>query len=493
MRPSFSTSGDARADVRGDHAAGDVDGIRNQFPGQGQADGPGDRDAGLFLCFVRGRAQVRGDHNVVHLEERQVGAGFLDEDVDAGSGDFAGLQRGVEGFLVDEAAAGDVDDVRGALHLLEGLGAEHADGLRRLGHVDADEVGLRQQLVEGHQLHAELGGAGRGDVGVADVRGDHAAGDVDGVGNQFPCQGQADGLGDRDTGLFLRFVRGRAQVRGDHHVVELEERQVGAGLLDEDVDAGAGDFAGLQRGVERFLVDEAAAGDVDDVRGALHLLEGLGAEHADGLRRLGHVDADEVRLREQLVQGHQLHAELGGAGRGDVGIVGEDLGVEALQAGGDEGADPAQADDADLLLEEFDAGVLGALPLAVLERGAGLRDVAGEAQDVADGEFRGGDDVRGGGVHHHDTGLGGGLDVDVVEADACAGDHLEVLRGGDGLGVHLGGGADQDRVDVGDRREQLGTVRAVGLPDFKVRAKGVDRGGRKFLSEEYYRFGACHR
>ena len=265
------------------------------------------------------------------------------------------------------------------------------------------------------------------------------------------------------------------------------------GSLDEDVDAGAGDLAGLERGVEGFLVDQAAAGDVDDVRGALHLLEGLGAEHADGLRGLGHVDGDEVRLRQELVEGHQLHAELGGAGGGDVGVVREDLGVEALQAGRDEGADPAEADDADLLLEELDAGVLGALPLAVLERGAGLRDVAGEAQDVADGQFGGGDDVGGRRVDHHDAGLGGGLDVDVVEADACAGDHLEVLRGGDGLGVHLGGGADQDRVDVGDRGEQLGTVGAVSLPDFKVRAKGVDRGGRKFFSEEYYRFGACHR
>ena len=138
-------------------------------------------------------------------------------------------------------------------------------------------------------------------------------------------------------------------------------------------------------------------------------------------------------------------------------------------------------------------GVLGALPFAVLERGAGLRDVPGEAEDVADGQFGGGDDVGGGRVDHHDAGLGGGLDVDVVEADAGAGDDLEVLGGGDGLGVQLGGGADEDRIDVGDRREQLGTVGAVGLPDFEVRAKGLDRGGRKFLSEEYYRFGACHR
>lgn len=117
----------------------------------------------------------------------------------------------------------------------------------------------------------------------------------------------------------------------------------------------------------------------------------------------------------------------------------------------------------------------------------------GQAEDVADGEFGGGDDVRRRGVDHHYARLGGGLDVHVVQAHAGAGDHLEVLRGGDRLGIHLGGGADQDRVDVGDRGEQLGTVGAVGLADFKVRAEGLDCGGRKFLSEEYDRFGACHR
>ena len=200
------------------------------------------------------------------------------------------------------------------------------------------------------------------------------------------------------------------------------------------------------------------------------------------------MDGDEVRLRQQLVEGHQLHAELGGAGGGDVGVVGEDLGVEALEAGGDQGADAAQADDADLLLEEFDAGVLGALPFAVLQGGAGLRDVAGKAQDVAHGEFGGGDDVRRRGVDHHDTGLRGGLDVDVVQADAGAGDDLQVLGRGNGLGVHLGGGADQDGVNVRDGREQLGTVGAVGLADFKVRAKGLDGGGRKFFGEQYYGF-----
>jgi len=60
----------------------------------------------------------------------------------------------------------------------------------------------------------------------------------------------------------------------------------------------------------------------------------------------------------------------------------------------------------------------------------------------------------------------------------------------------LGSWPDRFRDDVtgnGDRGEQLGTVGAVSLADFKVRAEGLDCGGRKFLSEEYDRFGACHR
>ena len=67
---------------------------------------------------------------------------------------------------------------------------------------------------------------------------------------------------------------------------------------------------------------------------------------------------------------------------------------------------------------------------------------------------------------------------------------FSLLRGGDGLGVDLGGGADQDRVDVGDGGEQLGAVRAVAVPDLEVRAERVDGGGRQLFSDEYDRFRA---
>ena len=113
--------------------------------------------------------------------------------------------------------------------------------------------------------------------------------------------------------------------------------------------------------------------------------------------------------------------------RRDVGVVGEDLHAEALEPLGDERADPAEADDADLLVEQLDAAVLAALPRAALEGLVGRRDVAGGGQQQADGELGGGGDVGGRRVDDHDAGLGGGRDVDVVEADTGAGDDLEVL------------------------------------------------------------------
>ena len=109
--------------------------------------------------------------------------------------------------------------------------------------------------------------------------------------------------------------------------------------------------------VQRVLVDEPAAGDVDDERGRLHERELLGADHAGRLGRLRHVDRDEVALLEQLVEREQLHAELLRAGARDVGVVGDDAHAERLQARGDERADAAEADDADGLLEELGAGV----------------------------------------------------------------------------------------------------------------------------------------
>jgi hypothetical protein len=256
-----------------------------------------------------------------------------------------------------------------------------------------------------------------------------------------------------------------------------EERAVGARLLGVHVEAGAGDAPLGDGGGQGLLVEDAPAGGVDDAHGRLDLGQGLLADEAHRLGRLRQVDGDEVALGQQLVEGDEAGTELAGALDRDVGVVGEDLDAEALEPLGHELADAAEADDADLLLEQLDAAVLAAGPLAALEHLVGGRDVAGAGQQQADGELGGGGDVGGRGVHDHDAGLGGGVDVDVVEPHPGAGDDLQALGGGDRLGVHLRGGADQDGVHAVEGRQELGAVGAVGVTDLEVGPEGVDGRG----------------
>jgi hypothetical protein len=275
----------------------------------------------------------------------------------------------------------------------------------------------------------------------------------------------------------LSFVGRRAEVRRDDDVLERQQLLVGGRLGDENVEPSAGDLARDERLVEGVFVDEAAARDVDDVGGRLHELELIGRDHAGRLGRLRHVDGDEVGLLQQLVERDELHAELLGAGRRDVGVVGDDVDAERLQTRRDERADAAEADDAERLLIELGARVLRALPLPLRQRGVRGGNVAGEAQDVADGQFGGRDDVGCRGVHDHDTGRGRGLDVDVVEPDTGARDDLERRSGLDRLGIDLGRGAHQDGVGIGQGLEQRGTVGTVHLADLEVGAERIDGGG----------------
>lgn len=69
--------------------------------------------------------------------------------------------------------------------------------------------------------------------------------------------------------------------------------------------------------------------------------------------------------------------------------------------------------------------------------------------------FRRGDRVAAGGVHDDDTVFGGGLDIDVVDADSGAADDLEVLGGLEDLGGDLGLAADDQAVELGDDLDQF--------------------------------------
>jgi hypothetical protein len=71
-------------------------------------------------------------------------------------GYLAGLEGGEEVVLIDDAAAGTVDDVHALLDLLKRGSVEEVARVRRQGRVEGDEVGERPDLVQVHLGDAQL-------------------------------------------------------------------------------------------------------------------------------------------------------------------------------------------------------------------------------------------------------------------------------------------------------------------------------------------------
>ena len=186
-----------------------------------------------------------------------------------------------------------------------------------------------------------------------------------------------------------------------------------------------------------------------------------------------------------------MHAQLGRSRWLNVGVVRDQVHTERGEALGNEDPDPAEPHNADGLVRYFDAGVLGALPLTTVQRGIRGHNVARAREQQSHRQFRGADDVGGGCIHHHDTRLGGGLDVDVVQSNARARDHLQALRGCDGFRVNLRRRTDQDGIDIRDRRNQLIAIGSIAANHLEVRTQGLDGCRRQFFGDQYS--GCRHR
>ena len=83
-------------------------------------------------------------------------------------------------------------------------------------------------------------------------------------------------------------------------------------------------------------------------------------------------------------------------------------------------------------------------------------------------------DVRRRGVDHQHAALGGGVHVDVVQADAGAGDDLELGGRRQHLGVDGGGRPHQQRVGLGHRSQQLLPVGTVHPAHLDLVSQGGD-------------------
>ena len=123
------------------------------------------------------------------------------------------------------------------------------------------------------------------------------------------------------------------------------------------------------------------------------------------------------------------------------------------------------------------------LPAWVESVGGG--NLAREREHQRDGVLGGGDRIAERRVHHDDAARGGGGNVDIVDADAGAADHLQFGRAFEQFGGDLGGRADRQAVVVADDLGQLVLVEA-GLDvdlDAALLEDG-DGGGRELVGDE---------
>ena len=160
---------------------------------------------------------------------------------------------------------------------------------------------------------------------------------------------------------------------------------------------------------------------------------------------------DEIGAPEQLGEIDLLHAELCRALGRQERIIGDHLHLQSDRAIGHDRADIAATDDAKRLASDLDAHE------AV--RAVGRWNLAGERKHQRDRVFGGGDRIAERRIHHDDA-LGGRRgNIDVVDPDAGAPDHLQAFCLLQDLGRHLGGRAHRQAIEIAD---QLGELLLVG-------------------------------
>ena len=140
------------------------------------------------------------------------------------------------------------------------------------------------------------------------------------------------------------------------------------------------------------------------------------------------MQGDVVRLGEQLVERRQRDVQLLREAGRDVGIVRDDLHAEGEGAAGNFDADAAQSDDAQGLAAKLAALQRLLFPLAGMHGGVGPRELTRQGQHESERVLGDRYGIAAGRVHHHDAALGGGVEIDVVDAHAGASDDAQLGR-----------------------------------------------------------------
>ena len=262
-------------------------------------------------------------------------------------------------------------------------------------------------------------------------------------------------LGHLQRDIYLRLIGRGAEVRGADEIGGSEQRRLLGGFLDENVERRTGDMATVQRLFQRRLVDQSAARAIDDAHALLGLGEVFLRQDIAGLVGQRRVQRDKIRFCQQRIEIGLLHAHLDCAFLGEERIVGDDFHLQPQRPGCDDAADIARADQAERLAGHFDAHEIVLRPFARLGLLIGLGDLAGEGEDQGDGVLGGGDRIAERRVHHDNALRGSGGDIDIIDPDAGAANHLEPAGGSENFLGDFGRAADREAVVIADAGDQL--------------------------------------
>src|SRR5712692_6893863 len=145
---------------------GGVDRIAGQIAGEHRGDFLGHVERDRCLSLDRGRGDVRSGDEVGQPEEGAVTSGLVLEHVCRRCRQAPGLERGVQSRFIDDAAARGIDQSCGGFDQSQlGRADEMPVGIHQW-HVDGDEVGPSEKVVQRDQLHVEELGALDRDNGV---------------------------------------------------------------------------------------------------------------------------------------------------------------------------------------------------------------------------------------------------------------------------------------------------------------------------------------
>ena len=187
-------------------------------------------------------------------------------------------------------------------------------------------------------------------------------------------------------------------------------------------------LAAIDRRDQGFLGDELATRDVEDAHAILHLGELGGVQEVVVLGCQWQVECEEIALPQELIQRHQRHTDGLEALRHDERVVTDYAHIEGTGASGHLGADAPEAGHTERLAAQLDADELRALPLAGVDaKRARTGCAAPEQASCPACAPPSAIVIAAGRVDDNDAALGGGVNVDVVDADPGAADDDEVL------------------------------------------------------------------